>query len=298
MPLSPDISVIIPAYLGHATICSCLMSVCQATAGWNSEIIVVESSGDQTQALVRKAFPEVVVLTSSVRLSAGQARNVGIRAAKGRWLFCVDQDCQVPRDWIDKLLTHLRQEGVGAAGGAMAVANTENLSGWCVYFLEFLNHFPARDPRARPRRDNFLIGANSAWRAEVFQSTSFPDQTLGEDRLLTEAVRQGGYAVVYDPTTAVGHQNRQGWHEFARYCRAMGRAAAHDQQHLGGTAIRWIQRFPPLIFGAPLLVLPLIGWRLLQAPPAYLLRYLMLLPCCLVGQVLWAKQFRATLKEG
>jgi len=297
MPSTPDISVIIPAYLGQATIGSCLTSVLQVTRGWSAEIIVVESSGDGTRALVQADFPEVSVLCSSVRLSAGQARNVGISASNGRWLFCVDQDCQVPIHWIEKLLGHLSQEGVGAAGGAMAVANSDNLSGWCVYFLEFLNHFPARDPRARPRRDNFLIGANSAWRAEVFQKVCFPDQTLGEDRLLSEAVRRQGLAVVYDATIAVSHQNRQGWGEFRRYCRAMGRAAAHDRQQLGGAAMGLIQRCPPLIYGAPLLMLPLIGWRLLKAPPVYLLRYLLLLPCCLVGQGLWANEFRAVLRK-
>jgi GT2 family glycosyltransferase len=287
--------VIIPAYNGKTTIGACLEAVARAAAGFDAEILVVESSGDGTASIVRADFPGVQVIESAGRLSAGEARNRGIRSARGRWLFCVDQDCLVPPHWISGLLRHLSGEGVGAAGGSMAVANPENLSGWCVYFLEFLNHFPRR--AARPRRDNFLIGANSAWRAEVLAAVGFPDQTLGEDRLLSEAVRQLGWAVVYDASLPVWHHNRRGWGEFRRYCRAMGEAAARDRQRMGGRAIRWIQGWPPLIFGAPLVVLPLIGWRLLGAPPSYLPRYLTLLPCCLLGQVLWARAFRAALSE-
>jgi GT2 family glycosyltransferase len=291
----PEVSVIVPAFRGKATIALCLSAALRATEGLHAEILVVESSGDGTAELVRGTFPQVRLIESSMRLTAGQARNWGIRQARGRWLFCVDQDCLVPANWIPALLRHLEQEGVGAAGGSMAVANPENISGWCVYFLEFLTHFPRR--RARPRRDNFLIGANSAWRAEALTTVRFPDQTLGEDRLLSEAVRQQGWSVIYDATVSVWHHNRRGWAEFRRYCRAMGRAAAHDQQALGGRAIRWIQRFPPLIYGVPLVVLPLIGWRLLGAPPSYLLRYVGLLPCCLLGQILWAREFQAELSE-
>ncbi|MEB3260286.1 MAG: glycosyltransferase family 2 protein [Cyanobacteriota bacterium] len=289
----PDISVIVPAFQGRATIALCLNAVLRATKGFDAEIIVVESSGDGTAALVRDGFPRVRLIESPGRLTAGQARNWGIRQARGRWLFCVDQDCLVPPNWIPALLRHLDQEGVGAAGGSMAVANPDNLSGWCVYFLEFLTHFPRQ--QAPPRRDNFLIGANSAWRAEALAAIRFPDQTLGEDRLFSEAVRQQGWAVVYDASVPVWHHNRRGWTEFRRYCRAMGRAAAQDQQKLGGRAIRWIQRWPPLVYGVPLVVLPLIAWRLLGAPPSYLLRYLTLLPCCLLGQLLWAQEFAKCL---
>jgi GT2 family glycosyltransferase len=294
MPL-PEISVIVPAFMGKATIRQCLGAALQATEGFNAEILVVESSGDGTSDLVRAGFPQVRLIESPDRLTAGQARNWGVRHARGRWLFCVDQDCLVPPNWIQVLLRHLDQEGVGAAGGSMAVANPDNVSGWCVYFLEFLTHFPRRG--ARVRRDNFLIGANSAWRAEVLAAVRFPDQTLGEDRLVSEAVRQQGWAVVYDASLPVWHHNRRGWAEFRRYSRAMGRAAAHDHQILGGRAIRWIQRWPPLVYGVPLVVLPLIAWRLLGAPPSYLLRYLALLPCCLQGQILWAREFQRVVRR-
>lgn len=293
----PKVSVVIPVFRGRLTIGECLQSVLTAVQGFNHEIIVVESSGDGAVALVQARFPRVRVITSDKHLSAGEARNVGIRHARGEFLFCVDQDCIVHPDWIDRHLGNLQRPGVGAVGGAIAVANKENISGWCVYFLEFLHHFPVcshRLPKHR-YRSNFLIGANSAWRAVVFRDVQFPNQTLGEDLLMSQAVQDLGFEVLHDPSIIVYHYNRQGWREFHRYCRAMGAAAAVDQARIGGRCIRLIQRYPLLVYGIPLLVIPLIAWRLLKAPRGYLVRYIALLPCCIIGQFAWADAFRHVL---
>lgn len=291
--ITPDISIAIPAYLGKQTICACLEAVKKAAHGWNHEILVIESSGDGTMELIRSQWPDVHVVLSPSQLSAGEARNLGARRARGRWLFFVDQDCLVPGDWISRLLGHLEKEGVGGAGGSIGVANPKNIPGWCVYFLEFLNHYPNRNGALR--KENYLIGANSSWRADVLQQTAFPDQTLGEDLLLSEGIKALGYTVIYDPSITVSHFNRSGWAEFRRYCRAMGRAAGADQQHIGGWRISLIQRCPLLVFSVPLAILPLIAWRLLAAPPSYLPQFLRVLPYCLLGQYLWATEFRKVI---
>ena len=288
----PEVTVVVPAYRGRATILACLRSIQKAAARWRCEVIVVESSGDGAAELVRERFPEVTVIASPARLTAGKARNEGLSRARGRWLLCVDQDCLVPVDWIDRLVDLLRQPGTGAAGGSIDVANPANLSGWCVYFVEFLGHFPSRGD---VRTDNFLIGANSAWNPEVLSKVRFPDQTLGEDLLLSEEVRRKGLAVRYDPQLTVSHYNREGWGEFVRYCRAMGFAAAVDQGQLGAKSISILRRMPSLSFAIPLVRLPRIAVRLCGGPSGYLIRFLLLLPCCAYGQWVWAASFRKGL---
>jgi len=178
---------------------------------------------------------------------------------------------------------------MGGAGGSIAVANPDNLPGWCVYFLEFLNHYPRRQPRSM--RDIYLLGANSSWQSTLFNKTSYPDQTLGEDMQLSVRAKELGYIVIYDPSITVAHFNRTGWGEFLNYCRAMGKAAGSDQQLIGGWKISVVRRFPLLVFTAFLVILPLIFWRLLLYTPRYLARFVMLLPCCLVGHLLWSIEF-------
>jgi len=290
-----DVSVVIPAYNGAATIADSLESVLAATAGRRREIIVVESSGDRTAEIVRARFPDVRVIQSATRLTAGGARNRGASEARGRLVFFVDQDCLVPRDWVEQLSAHLTDPAIGAAGGAVGIRNLSNLSGCAVYFLEFLYHFPSRRPATRDQ--NFLVGCNCVLRAETLRAARFPDQTLGEDILFTHAVRRAGFSVMYDPQVEVKHQNRAGWGEFFNYNRKMGRASAsyHDVLQLW-----WIKPFfeaPLLAFMAPAAILPSIGFDLIRSRPAYFLRFLLLLPMCLAGNLVWAKAFRDQVLE-
>ena len=286
--------MIIPAFRGFRTLDACLEAVDVATSGLRAEILLVESTGQDAAARVQARFPAVRVIIPPGRLSAGAARNLGMTHARGRYLLCVDQDCLVPANWAARLLGLLARPEVGAAGGSIAVANPGNLPGWCVYFLEFFTHLPTR---GAPCGDNFLIGANSAWRAEAVRGGIFPDQTLGEDLLASTAVRARGFKVVYDPTLTVRHYNREGWREFLRYARAMGAAAARSRSRLGGPAIALLRRLPWLSFGIPCLILPRIFGRLVWAPWGYLSRFLLLLPFCVLGQLLWANAFRLALSH-
>jgi cellulose synthase/poly-beta-1,6-N-acetylglucosamine synthase-like glycosyltransferase len=196
----------------------------------------------------------------------------------------------VPADWIDRLERYFEDPSVGAAGGSLGMRNPSNLSGCCVYFLEFLNHFPMDRP---PRRDgNFLLGCNGGYRAATLAEIRFPDQTIGEDVLFSETLRRRGVGVIYDPRVEVRHQNREGWGEFFRYNRKMGHASANYHRLLGGNTATLVLRFPLLAFGAPVVILPRVALRLLRSRWSYLWRFLLLSPMCLAGNLVWAGAFR------
>lgn len=283
-----DFSIIIPAYRGKRTIPDCIRSIDHALRGRRAEIIVVESSADGTEAIVRRQFPNVRILLFASQVTAGQARNIGAKAAHGTFLFFVDQDCVVPEDWIDRLMTHLRDPAVGAAGGSIGIRNPRNLSGCCVYFLEFLHHFPSGRSATRTKR--FLLGCNLACRASLFDRIEFPNRTLAEDVLFSHAIRESGLDVVYDPTICVSHWNREGWREFINYNGRMGRASAQYHRQLQPSSGKLVLRFPALIFVAPLVILPSIAMNLLGAW-GYLARFLALAPACLIGNWFWCLEF-------
>jgi len=287
-----DISVIIPAYHGAATIAACLASVQRATEGHRAEIIVVDSSSDRCGEIVRKQFPEVTLILSPTRLSAGSARNRGVAMARGRILFFVDQDCVVPPDWIAALEKHFSDPATGGVGGSLGILNPECLTGCGVYFLEFFRHFPHDGPPQRNR--NFLLGSNCAYRPDVLRDNGFPDQTLGEDVLLSHQMRQQGFELVYDPRVEVLHRNREGREQFFQYNTKMGTASAADQLIMKRPRSRLFLRFPILAFLTPAVVLPVIFVRLLlcRKRRTYLPTFLRLLPLCLAGNLVWAAAFR------
>ncbi len=289
-----QISVVIPAFRGIATICDCIKSIVEAGAGFSIEILVVESSNDGTVDLVRKEFPFVRILAMPSQVSAGQARNIGAREAKGPFVLFVDQDCVVPKDWIPQLLQEFDSPKTGAVGGSVGFRNWSNWSGSAVYFLEFLYHFPSK--RKSTRNSNFLIGCNLACRKEVFQSVSFPEQTLAEDFLFSRAVQHAGWDVIYKPSLSVLHWNREGWKEFFRYNGKMGGAAARYQKKLGQGLYPTVARFPFLIFLSPVLILPRIALGLF-GNWNYLIRFLLLLPMCLLGNWAWGWAFFKEVKS-
>lgn len=290
-----EVSVVIAAYRGAATIADCLRSVVRATEGRRREIIVVESSGDATTEIVPASFPDVMFVRSPDRLSAGAARNRGFALARGRLVFVTDQDCVVPPDWIDRLERHFTDPSVGAVGGSVGVRNPNNLSGMALYFLEFLSHFPTGG--SLRRNGNFVIGCNSAYRAATLRAVSFPDQTLGEDVLFSHEIQRHGLDIVYDPSVEIRHQNREGWREFFKYNRKMGRSAAHYHKVLRRRWMAPFLRMPALVFLAPLVILPMIAVDLTRARWSYLARFLVLSPMCLLGNLVWAHAFRRAVLD-
>jgi GT2 family glycosyltransferase len=285
-----DISVVIAAYNGASTIADCLQSVEQAANGRRCEIIVVESSGDGTADIVRERFPGVTLIQSPERLTAGGARNRGFGAARGRLVFVTDQDCIVPPDWVERFERLFADASVGAAGGSIAMHNGNNLSSFALYVLEFLTHFPRG---GAPRKNHgYLLGCNSAYRAEPLRLVAFPDQTLGEDVLFSNELQRRGFDLLYDPTITVNHLKTVDWPYFFRYNRAMGHASAAKHRVLR----RWwalpFLRVPTLAFVTPVVIIPIIAARLARGSFSQLLRFLVVSPACLIGNLVWAYGFR------
>jgi len=291
----PDISVVIPAYSGARTIADCLTSLKKATAGRRCQIVVVESSGDLSASIIRSEFPDVELVCAPSRLSAGGARNEGARRAHGALVFFTDQDCIVPPDWLERLERHLEDPTVGAVGGSVGIQNPESNSGCAMYFLEFLRHFPRRSAAVRDK--NFLVGCNSVYRAEALRVVSFPDRTLGEDVIFSHHLGKAGFDVIYDPSIEVRHFNRIGWKEFFRYNGEMGTSSAIYHVVVRPWWAGLFLRVPVLAFVAPVVILPKIAIELARSRWSYLAKFLMLLPMCVAGNLVWANAFRRQVKR-
>jgi cellulose synthase/poly-beta-1,6-N-acetylglucosamine synthase-like glycosyltransferase len=292
---SVDITVVVPAYNGAATIVDCLDSVLAAIDTVHGEVIVSDSSTDGTPELVRERFPTVHLLHSDQRLSAGAARNCGADAARGRLIFFVDQDCVVPIDWVERIVDHFRDGSVDGVGGAVGIRNPSSSSSCAIYFVEFFRHLPGN---GRARRDNrFLIGCNSAYRARLLRKVRFPDQTIAEDILFWHELRRHGFHTVYDPRIVVLNHNREGWREFFRYNHQMGRAAASYHAALSHKWAKPFLRYPNLVFLAPGAVLPWIAMAVLRSPWAYQRRFGLVAPMCFFGNLCWAYGFRERARE-
>jgi glycosyltransferase involved in cell wall biosynthesis len=93
MTVSRYFSIIIPVYNGGDQFKRCLTAVRQSTCtDW--ELIVVDDGSTDDSARLAEQFGASVLKTSG-RQGPAAARNIGARAATGRYLFFIDADCEV-----------------------------------------------------------------------------------------------------------------------------------------------------------------------------------------------------------
>ena len=107
-PGAPDdrvglVSAVVINYQGEAYLESCLRAL-QALDDPVDEILIVENaSTDGSLNVLKSQFPSLELLRMKTNVGASGARNVGLRAAKHRWVLLVDNDVVLEPDVLTKL---------------------------------------------------------------------------------------------------------------------------------------------------------------------------------------------------
>ncbi len=285
---TPRVSVVVPCYRPGELIDGCLAGLCAQDLGEPYEVIVVESSGDDTARRLASAFPTVRVIAPPRRTLPAEAQNIGVAAARGAFVAITNHDCRIPPDWLRNMLDRHAAGDYAAVGGAVVNGTPASLVGSAAYWCEF-NEFttgrPAGVVSGVPQcnvcfRRTALVGA-----------TPFPTVRFGAEELTFnyELTRAGG-VFFFDPAIVVTHVNRTALNAYLRHQRILGIGSAMARRlvPLSGTVA---VRHPVLI---PLLV----PWRLARVVarvaarhPADLPRVLLLAPWLLVGYAAWATGF-------
>lgn len=90
MPLECEISIITVNYNGVDDTCELIDSI---PFNDNMEVIVVDNASTHDEAsIIRQKYPQVIVLRSEKNLGFAGGNNLGIKAAKGKYLFLVNND--------------------------------------------------------------------------------------------------------------------------------------------------------------------------------------------------------------
>ena len=111
-----DVSIIIPVYNVEDYVAECLQSVMAQTADCAMECIVVDDRGsDDSMAVVKRTIAEYNgpvefrIITREVNGGLSAARNTGIRAARGRYVYFLDSDDYISADAMEKLMAFARK---------------------------------------------------------------------------------------------------------------------------------------------------------------------------------------------
>ena len=104
----PLLSVIIPNWNGVDHLPTCLGSLRYQTYP-NMEVILVDNaSTDQSVALVRRDYPDVVLVQLDENLGLTGGINRGVQVARGEIIALLNNDTEVVPGWAEALVTALR----------------------------------------------------------------------------------------------------------------------------------------------------------------------------------------------
>lgn len=204
----PKVSVILPFYEASETIARCLDSVLAQTLESLEIICVNDCAIDDSQLIVDKYIvydPRVKCIRNSVNVGLGASRNIGIRAARGRYIFHVDPDDTLPPNALESIHALAERYGSDMTRGAyiheqlllgQSKARKER-KGLKEGAVHIVNTTLAHSP-------DLLMNTEGHWsylyRAEFAKSVNYPeDLKMGQDSIfIVNAVAQAQSISVTD----------------------------------------------------------------------------------------------------
>ena len=138
-------------------------------------------------------------------LNPAEARNIGIKEAKGRLLFFVDSDCVARSDWMAKILDRY-ESGQPVIGGAMEFDGRDGFWTLCDNIAHFNNHHYSN------KRQVFdsvpLLAANLFMEKKIAIDAGRFDERFvrGQDFDFCMRIRRLGYSLFFEPAAIVRHR--------------------------------------------------------------------------------------------
>ena len=291
-PTEPIVSVIVPCYNSERTIHACLDALLAQRTQIVYEIVVVDSSTDDTRQIVEQEYPSVRLIHLEKRTFAGAARNVGVQATRAPFCLMIDSDCIAQPDLIERMMARHRERHYVAVGGSVRNGTPRSLSGWIGYLIEFKELMPSTPARLV---SNVPTG-NAAYRREAFERYGYFDEDLSltEDLLFNWKLNAAGEDLLFDPDIQVTHLNRTGWSNVFSYQVSLGRTSVAARKRGNGLGFRggtWLVRYPSLVALMPFVRLMRAVIWLATYDRMSLLLFAIVWPTYLIAAAFWSYGF-------
>lgn len=208
---SPAVSVCIANYNGEGMLVDCIESVLRQHASIAVEIIVHDdASTDASVDLIRRRYPEVVLIESAENVGFCRANNRMVERARGEFVLLLNNDAALFDDALETLLGLARSQQKPTI---LSLPQYDWETGCLVdrgCRLD-LTYFPVPITDRTPAEAAYVIGA-CLWlpRSLWIELGGFPEwmESIGEDLYLCAIARlRGAHILVPD---ASGYRHRQG----------------------------------------------------------------------------------------
>ena len=199
--MGQKVSVYIPCYNVEGYLARSIEGVLRQTHPAEEILIVDDGSRDRTVEVAGRYAVRTLRHERNRGLAA--ARNTAFRSARNDLVAALDADCVPEPDWLEKLVAHLGDATVAAAGGRLLETVQSSVADrWRKA------HMPQEWGEVLVLNPRFMFGSNVVLRKSVVEEVSWYDESLrtnGEDVDLSARIRARGYSFVYDPQAVVKH---------------------------------------------------------------------------------------------
>jgi len=209
------ISIIIPHMNGIEILEECLLSLQQQERKPKEIIVVDNGSKDGSQAIIRKEFPDVKLISLPDNTGFTGANNTGIKAATGEMIVLLNNDCIVEPDWLNNLAKRMDDSKIAAVASSMRNINDVSIidsAGGKINWMGFARDIGKGEPSSNYKNNMeipFPCGG-----AVMIRRSALPDPDklfwsklfiYQEDLDLGFELLRTGWKIVYEPEAIVRH---------------------------------------------------------------------------------------------
>ncbi|OPY69599.1 MAG: putative glycosyltransferase EpsJ [Syntrophorhabdaceae bacterium PtaU1.Bin034] len=215
--MEPEVSVIVPCRNEEKFIDRCLGSVlCSDLPPGALEIIAVDGmSQDSTPALLRRwaeINPNVKILFNPRRI-APIGLNLGIRAARGKWLLFLSAHSEYPKGYVSLCLEAARRTGADNVGGWLRTLPGDSSLQARLVQAATTHRFGVGNARFRVNAQEGPADtvAYGCYRREVFDRIGLFDERLvrNSDYELNRRLASRGGRIWLDPNIRIDYFNQE-----------------------------------------------------------------------------------------
>jgi glycosyltransferase involved in cell wall biosynthesis len=138
-PSPVALSVVIASHDAAAAIAICLRALAPQCREGHVEVIVADSSTDETPAIVTREFPWVRLLHVDAPLTVPVLRGRAIQMARGDVIAILDPYSVAADDWVTQVIEAHAARPHAVIGGTVGLYRADDcsLAAWTLYFNEY-----------------------------------------------------------------------------------------------------------------------------------------------------------------
>ena len=212
----PLISIVVPVKNGEPWLEKTMNSIFAQTLIHQAEVIAIDSGSTDQSISILQRFPVKIITIAPNEFNHGQTRNMGVKAAKGKFVVMTVQDAEpTDENWLAQLLDGFDDEKVAGVCGSQIVPHEldKNPIEWHrpqslpvkrKFYFKNRDQFEALAPENK-REICRWDDVNAMYRREVLLNVPFQKVSFAEDALWAKDAILAGYSIVYNPAAQVKH---------------------------------------------------------------------------------------------